>query len=166
MIVSSNLAIIQVTKASDDLLLVQLVSLQLHASYGLHSPVVLEALFSGQHRRLRGALLQTVQLTLLLDSTGKRGRQSAQPTNQISLMRKFPFHTVSRACSAGCDRSVLCRRDMSRRSLVCMWTHLDVKAGLWGEVSEGACGRQHPGPLQRERMTHERAIHTQEIQVQ
>lgn len=91
--VHSNLAIIQVTKASDDLLLVQLVSLQLHASYGLHSPVVLEALFSGQHRRLRGALLQTVQLTLLLETTGKGGRQTAQPTNQITVLRrKFPCH--------------------------------------------------------------------------
>lgn len=52
-----HLSVIQVTEASDDLLLVQLVSFQLHASNGLHGAVVLQALLPGELRRLRGAIL-------------------------------------------------------------------------------------------------------------
>ena len=49
----------------DDLLLVQLVSLQLHAADGLHGAVVVQALLPGQLRLLWGPLLQTVQVAFL-----------------------------------------------------------------------------------------------------
>ena len=59
------LAVIEVAEAPDDLLLVQLVSLQLHAADGLHGAVVVQALLPGQLRLPRGPLLQTVQVAFL-----------------------------------------------------------------------------------------------------
>ena len=53
-------------EASDDLLLVELVGLQLHAPNGLHGAVILETLLPGHHHlRCRG-LVQLVYVTFLL----------------------------------------------------------------------------------------------------
>ena len=66
---SSDLAIIQVTKASDDLLLIELVSLQLHASYGLHGTIILQPLLPGQSGCQGWALLQTMKVNFLQENT-------------------------------------------------------------------------------------------------
>lgn len=53
----SHLSVIQVTEASDDLLLVQLISFELHTSNRLHDAVILEALLPCKLRLLRRAIL-------------------------------------------------------------------------------------------------------------
>lgn len=53
---SPHLSVIQVTEPSDDLLLVQLVSFELHTSNGLHGAVILQALLPSKLRLLRRAL--------------------------------------------------------------------------------------------------------------
>lgn len=55
-------------EASDDLLLVQLISFQLHAPHRLHDAVVLQALIPGQLRLQRGRLLQAVHVAFLPDT--------------------------------------------------------------------------------------------------
>ena len=67
----SNLAVIQMTEASDDFLLVELIGLELHPPHGLHGAIVLEALLTGQHRLHGGALLQTVHVAFLKRRTPK-----------------------------------------------------------------------------------------------
>lgn len=67
---SPHLSVIQVTEPPDDLLLVQLVGFELHASDGLHGAVILEALLPRKLRLLRGAILETVQVAFL---PAKRG---------------------------------------------------------------------------------------------
>ena len=70
-----HLSVVQVAEASDDLLLVQLVGLQLHASDALHDAVILQALIPGQLRRLRGAALQTVHVAFLPDRRDFRSQK-------------------------------------------------------------------------------------------
>ena len=70
--VSSNLSVIQVAEASDDLLFVELVGFELHAPDGLHGAVVLQALLPRQLRLQRRTLLQTVNVTFLLVETERR----------------------------------------------------------------------------------------------
>lgn len=64
-----HLSVVQVAEAADDLLLVQLVGLELHAPHRLHEAVVLQALLPGQLGPQRGALLQPVQLAPLHRNT-------------------------------------------------------------------------------------------------
>lgn len=61
------------TEPPDDLLLVQLVSFQLHASDRLHGAVVMEALLPCQLRLHRRPLLQTVQVAFLLTDSEEDG---------------------------------------------------------------------------------------------
>ena len=53
-------------EASDDLLLVELVGLQLHSPNGLHGAVVLETLIPGHHHLRGRGLVQLVDVTFLL----------------------------------------------------------------------------------------------------
>lgn len=60
-----NLAVIQVTETSDDLLLIQLIGFKLHTSHGLHGAVVLQTLLTG-HNHLSGwSFIQLVDVTFL-----------------------------------------------------------------------------------------------------
>lgn len=59
------LSVVQVTEASDDLLLVELVSFELHAPHRLHGAVILQALLPRQLCLHRRALLQAVQVAFL-----------------------------------------------------------------------------------------------------
>lgn len=60
-----NLAVIQVAKSSDDLLLIKLIRLQLHTPHGLHGAVVLQSLFAG-HNYLSGwGFIQLMHITFL-----------------------------------------------------------------------------------------------------
>ena len=71
-VLSADLSVIQVTEASDDLLLVELVSFELHASDGLHGAVVLQALLPCQLRLHWRAVLQAVHVAFLLARTARR----------------------------------------------------------------------------------------------
>lgn len=46
--ITTYLTIVQMTEATDDLLLVQLIRFELHTPDGLHGPVILQALLSSQ----------------------------------------------------------------------------------------------------------------------
>lgn len=67
---SSHLSVIQVTEASDDLLLVQLIRFELHASNRLHDAVIVEALLPRKLRLLRRAVLEAVQVAFLPTNRG------------------------------------------------------------------------------------------------
>jgi len=60
-----HLSIIKVTEASDNLLLVELIGFELHASNCLHCAVVLKPLLSCKCGLQWWALLQLVQVTFL-----------------------------------------------------------------------------------------------------
>lgn len=81
---SRYLSIVEVAEASDDLLLVQLIRLQLHAPHSLHGVVVLQALLPRQLRPQRRALLQTVQVAFLLEIKPSASHTS---TLQETLLR-------------------------------------------------------------------------------
>lgn len=73
---SLNLAVIQVAKPSDDLLLVQLICLQLHAPHGLHDAVILQSLITS-HDHLSGrGLIQPVDITFLKGRKKKKAKDS------------------------------------------------------------------------------------------
>ena len=72
MSVSSDLSVIQVTEASDDLLFVELISFELHAPDGLHGAVVLQALLPRQLRLHWRAFLQAMHVGFLLARTARR----------------------------------------------------------------------------------------------
>lgn len=61
----THLSIVEVTEASDDLLLVQLVRFQLHASHDLHGAIVLQSFITSEHGLCRRTLVQPVNLTRL-----------------------------------------------------------------------------------------------------
>lgn len=80
----THLTVIQVTKTTNDLLLVQLVCLELHPAHGLHHPVVLEPILPGEHSGDRGALFQPVKVTFLQCSEGGQsasGYHAADPAD-------------------------------------------------------------------------------------
>lgn len=62
------LSIIKVAETSNDLLLVQLIGFELHASHGLHGAVVLKPLLSRKHSLLGWTILQLVQVTFLINN--------------------------------------------------------------------------------------------------
>jgi len=61
----AHLSVVQVAEAPDDLLLVELVGLQLHASDGLHGAVVLQTLLPGHHHLGGRSLVQLVGVGFL-----------------------------------------------------------------------------------------------------
>lgn len=73
---SLNLAVIQVAKPSNDLLLVQLICLQLHAPHRLHDAVILQTLITS-HDHLSGrGLIQLVDITFLKGGKKKKTKDS------------------------------------------------------------------------------------------
>ena len=68
----AHLSVVQVAEASDDLLLVQLIGLQLHAPDGLHDAVILQTLLPRQLRLQRRTLLQAVHVAFLLTGTRRK----------------------------------------------------------------------------------------------
>lgn len=85
-----NLAIIQVAEPSDDLLLVQLVSLQLHPPHGLHGVVILQALLPSHHHLSGWSLIQFVDITFL-KGDNKYERTSGSLKVLLALDLKLTF---------------------------------------------------------------------------
>lgn len=82
---SLNLAVVQVAKPSDDLLLVQLICLQLHASHRLHDAVILQTLITS-HDHLSGrGLVQLEHITFLEGRT--KQNKTRELTSQTTMRR-------------------------------------------------------------------------------
>ena len=101
----SNLAVIQVTEASDDFLLVELIGLELHPPDGLHGAVVLEALLAGQHRLHGRALLQTVNVAFLKRRTPKNITELHGHNPRRRERRRHELSVLARACDETCVNS-------------------------------------------------------------